>query len=54
MLTIYAQSFMTATRTGCVRMRDAAPVKPAAEPRRWRPLGRWGRAKSRSMVPAQP
>ncbi|GAA6202001.1 hypothetical protein [Aquicoccus sp. SU-CL01552] len=54
MLTIYARSFMTATRTGCVQMKDAAPVKPAVEPRRWRLLRRWGRAPSRSMVPAQP
>ena len=53
MISIYAKSFMTATRTGCVRMKDAAPVQPAAEPRRWLPLGRWGRAPRRRMVPAQ-
>jgi len=54
MITIYAQSFMTATRTGCVRMKDAAPAKPATGRRRWLPLGRWGRAKNRRMNPARP
>ena len=53
MITIYAQSFMTATRTGDVRMKGARPDEPAMGRRRWLPLGRWGRAKSRCADPAQ-
>ena len=40
MLNIYAKSFMTATRTNTINVRD---VRPAATPpkRRWLPSGHW-------------
>ncbi|KHA50946.1 hypothetical protein [Sulfitobacter geojensis] len=34
MLNIYAQSMLTATRSGCVRLREAASAAPAKR-RRW-------------------
>ena len=33
MLGIYAHTFMTATRTGCVELRDVAPTAPRRK--RW-------------------
>lgn len=53
MIDIYAQSFMTATRTGCVRMKDAAPLAAADKRRRWLPRGHWWLAKSRCKDPSQ-
>ena len=44
MLGIYAQSFMTATRTGTVRVKDVPPAKPRRA--RW-----WHRAKTRCIDP---
>lgn len=41
MISIYAQSFMTATRTGCIRMSDAPPAKEVRAKRRWLPKGHW-------------
>ena len=35
MITIYAQSFMTATRTGGIRQKDTAVTSPATGRRRW-------------------
>lgn len=34
MINIYAQTFMTATRTGCVRLRDV-PSVPGQKRHRW-------------------
>lgn len=42
MITIYAQSFMTAARTGGVRIKDAPPPRPAPMRRRWLLLRRRG------------
>ncbi|WP_165978951.1 hypothetical protein [Antarcticimicrobium luteum] len=53
MITIYAQSFMTATRTGCVRMRGVPPAKPAGQRRRWLPKGHWWVEKSRCKDPTR-
>lgn len=53
MLNIYAQSFMTATRTGCVRMKDAPAAKPARQRRRWLPEGHWWLAKTRCIDPCR-
>ncbi len=39
MLTIYAKSFMTATRLDAPHIRDAP--KPSAPKRRWLPVGHW-------------
>lgn len=52
MINVYAQSFMTATRTGCVRMKDTPPAKPATPRRRWLPLGHWWLSKSRCKDPS--
>ena len=47
MLNIYAKTFMTATRTGCVRLRE---VPPAQEEKRHR----WfSRRKTRCIDPAK-
>ena len=53
MLNIYARSFMTATRTGCVRMRDVPPARPAGRRRRWLPGGHWWLAKTHCKDPSQ-
>jgi len=47
MLNIYARTFITATRTGCVRLRDM-PVNPPAARRRW-----FLRPKTRCIDPAK-
>ncbi|MDA7964772.1 hypothetical protein [Ruegeria sp.] len=39
MLTIFAKSFMTATRTNTPRIRDVP--KPGTRKRRWLPDGHW-------------
>lgn len=53
MIKIYAQSFMTATRTGGVPMRDVPPAKPAARRRRWLPAGHWWLSSGRGKDPAR-
>ena len=40
MLNIYAQAFMTATRTNTTLVRDAQP-EPNPVKRRWLPKGHW-------------
>lgn len=50
MLGIFAQSFMTATRTGTVPMRDA-PSTGAKKPARWLPEGHWWRKAPREIDP---
>ncbi|MFK7751607.1 MAG: hypothetical protein AB8B51_03565 [Sedimentitalea sp.] len=40
MLNIYAHSFMTATRSNCVQLRDH-PKTSAAPKYRWLPSGHW-------------
>jgi hypothetical protein len=40
MLRIYANAFMTATRTNTVKLRDIPP-KPAHKESRWLPAGHW-------------
>lgn len=47
MLNIYAQSFMTATRTDCIRMRDVPPVAQAKR-YNW-----FSRRKTRCIDPAK-
>jgi hypothetical protein len=47
MLNIYAQSFMTATRSGCIRMRDV-PSVPHEKRHRW-----FARRKTRCIDPAK-
>ena len=49
MIDIYAKSFMTATRTDCVPVRD---VKPSTQSRvRWLPSGHWFLAPRRCIDP---
>lgn len=47
MLNVYAQSFMTATRIGCVRMLDVPPVAQTKR-RYW-----FSRRKTRCIDPAE-
>lgn len=51
MINIYAQSFMTATRTGCVRMKDAPAARQHGKRRRWLPKGHWWLNKSHCKAP---
>ncbi|WP_186766305.1 hypothetical protein [Falsiphaeobacter marinintestinus] len=51
MINIYAQSFMTATRTDCVRMRDARKPDAAKPKRRWLPEGHWWTQKTHCKSP---
>lgn len=50
MLGILAHSFMTATRTGQVRVRPVPPKKPA-EKSRWLPESHWWRQADRCIDP---
>jgi hypothetical protein len=49
MLGIYANSFMTATRTGCTKVRDLPASSPPARKRRWLPEGHWWLGNSRCI-----
>lgn len=51
MINIYARSFMTATRTGCVRMTDVPPAQTPRNRRRWLPEGHWWLKKTRCKDP---
>ena len=49
MLGILAQSYMVATRTDCVRVRDLPPKPNQKAKRRWLPAGHWWRRPSRCL-----
>lgn len=50
MLGIFAHSFMTATRTGCISVHPVRPAKPARKSR-WLPSGHWWKEPARCIDP---